>query len=83
MTTRKAKAIPEVVRKKSTREEILARLDQVMDEDSQFVIVSFTPDEYNSVESARNSLNSSADRYGYPLHFYSRYDKLYAMRTDM
>lgn len=83
MTTRKVKEIPELVRKKSTREEILERLDRVMDENSQFVIVSFTPDEYNSVESARNSLNCSADRYEYPLHFYGRYDKLYAMRTDM
>lgn len=83
MTTRAEKAIPKRIRRRSTIEELIARLDQVMDENSRFVHVCYTPDEYADARSAKNSLQTSAERYDYPLIFHVRNGELHAERTDM
>lgn len=75
--------IPKVQkRRKCTRNEILGRLDYCMSANVPCGMVLFTDGEYASVASARPSLQLSADRYGYPLKFETRANRLYFRRTD-
>lgn len=68
--------------RRANRSEILGRLEDCMAGNISTGMVIFTDGDYASVTSARASLRSSAERYGYPLQFETRANKLYFRRTD-
>lgn len=69
-------------RRRCNRNEMLGRLDDCISADVPYGMVMFTDGEYASISSAKGSLNASAERYGYPLKFETRANRLYFRRTD-
>lgn len=65
------------------RSKIDAELTEFMRMNVKCVRVTFGENEYSSVKSAQNILNTGAKRTGFPIKARQRKGKLYLVRTDM
>lgn len=79
----KVEGLPKIRKHKITCAEMQAQFDEFMNLNTKICKVEFKENEYSTTMSARNTLHTSAKRYGYPIKVVTRNDVIYFVRLDI